>query len=90
VSLPVILALACARMQMSEAEAITAATINGAHAMGLARLAGSLEVGKQADLLMLHVADYRELPAYFGVNLVAMTMKRGRVLHREAEVEWRD
>lgn len=90
VSLPIILTLACTRMQLSEAEAITAATINAAHAVGLARLIGSLEVGKQADLLILHVADYRELLVHFGVNLVAMTMKRGRILYREAEIQWRD
>jgi imidazolonepropionase len=58
----------------------TAATINGAHALGCADRIGSLEPGKQADLLLLNVSDYRELPYYFGTNNVHATMKRGTPL----------
>jgi len=42
---------------------------------------GSLEVGKYADLAAFDVADYREIPYYFGVNLCSLTMKRGTVIH---------
>ena len=72
-----VLSLACTEMRMSPAEAICAATINGAHALGRAQNIGSLEPGKQADLLVLHVSDYRELPYYFGANNVRTTVKRG-------------
>jgi imidazolonepropionase len=66
---------------MSPAEAISAATINGAHALGLGARIGSLEYGKQADLIILDVGDYRELPYYFGVNLIRLTMKRGDIIY---------
>ncbi len=73
-----VLSLACTEMRMSPAEAIAAATINGAHALRLADRTGSLEPGKQADLLILNVQDYRELPYYFGTNNVHATVKGGR------------
>jgi len=87
-SMPMILALACARMRMTPAEAIAAATINGAHALGLAGMVGSIEPGKQADLIILEVGDYREITYHFGVNLVWMVLKRGLVLYRQGELEW--
>lgn len=89
-SLPAILAIACLYEGLSPAEAIGACTINGAHALGLPRLVGSLEAGKQADLVMVDVPDYRELSAHLGTNLVKLTMKRGRILFREREIEWGD
>jgi imidazolonepropionase len=89
-SMPMILSLACSQMRMTPAEAIAAATINGAHAMGCADHTGSIEAGKDADLVMFNVPDYREIPYHFGVNLVAMTMKKGQVLYREGDIEWRD
>ena len=70
-----VLSLACTEMRMSPAEAISAATINGAHALCLADRVGSLEPGKQADMLILNVQDHRELPYYFGTNNVHMTIK---------------
>jgi len=76
-SMQMVLSLACVEMRMSPAEAIAAATINGAHALGCADRVGSLELGKQADLLILNVADYRELPYYFGTNNVKVTLKKG-------------
>jgi imidazolonepropionase len=76
-SMPMILSLACTQMGMTPAEAVTAATVNAAHALRSASRCGSLETGKDADLIMLNAADYREIPYQFGVNLVAMTMKRG-------------
>jgi imidazolonepropionase len=77
-SMPVVLALACAQLAMSPAEALTAATINAAHALGLASHSGSLESGKNADFLVLAASDYRDLPQALGANLVAATSIRGR------------
>lgn len=74
-SMQMVVSLACTEMRMSPAEAIAAATINGAHALGCADRIGSLEPGKQADMLLLKVSDYRELPYYFGSNNVHITIK---------------
>lgn len=73
------LALACRYMRLSPAEAIAAATINAAAAVGRAEQVGSLEPGKQADLLILDVPDYRHLGYRFGTNLVHTVVKRGAV-----------
>jgi imidazolonepropionase len=80
-SMPMILSLACAQLRMTPAEAIAAATINAAYALRRERQIGSLEVGKQADIAVFEVADYREIPYYFGVSHCWMTVKRGRVIH---------
>lgn len=86
-SMPLVLSLACTHMRMSPAEAISAATINGAHAVRRAESTGSLEPGKQADVILLNAKDYREIPYFFGVNLVDMTIKRGVVVYRQGQVE---
>jgi len=80
-SMPMILSLACTQLRMTAAEAITAATINAAYALRRGESIGSLEVGKQADFAVFEVADYREIPYYFGVNHCWMTVKRGCVIH---------
>jgi len=80
-----VVALAC-RMGLTVAEALSAATINGAHALGCADRVGSLEPGKSADVLLLNVSDYRDLAHTLGTNLVHMTMKRGKVIYREGAV----
>lgn len=80
VSMPMILSLACTQLRMTPAEAITAATINGAFALRREKIIGALEVGKQADVAVFDVADYREIPYYFGVNHCWMTMKRGEII----------
>jgi imidazolonepropionase len=73
------MALACRYLRLTPAQAIAAATINAAAAIGRADLIGSLEAGKQADLLILSVADYRHLGYRFGINLVQTVVKKGRV-----------
>jgi imidazolonepropionase len=89
-SMQTVVALACLRMGLTAAEAISAATINGAHVLGCASRAGSLEPGKPADVVMLNISDYRDLAHHFGSNLVYATMKRGAVIYREAAVgAWR-
>jgi imidazolonepropionase len=85
-SMPLVLSLACTHMRMSPAEAISAATINGAHAVRRADSIGSLEAGKLADVTIVNANDYREIPYYFGVNLVDTTIKRGEVIYRQGEV----
>jgi imidazolonepropionase len=80
-NMSMILSLACSLLGMSPAEAISAATINAAYSLRRADRIGSLEVGKLADLAVFDVADYREIPYYFGVNLCVLTMKRGEVIH---------
>ncbi|MFZ3247029.1 MAG: amidohydrolase family protein, partial [Candidatus Acidiferrales bacterium] len=80
-SMPMILSLACTQMRMTPAEAIAAATINAAYSLHRHDRIGSLEVGKFADLAVFDVADYREIPYYFGVNHCAMTLKRGRIVY---------
>ncbi len=81
VSMPMILSLACSQLRMTPAEAITAATIHGAYALRREKHIGSLGVGKLADLAVFEVADYREIPYYFGMSTCWMTMKRGVVVH---------
>jgi len=76
-----ILSLACTQMRMTPAEAIAASTINGACALRRADRVGSLEAGKQADLIVQDVEDYREIPYYFAVNHCVMTVKRGRIVY---------
>ena len=78
-SMQLTLALACRYMKLTPAQAIAASTINAAHAIRRADSIGSLEEGKQADLLMLSVPDYRHLGYRFGTNLVKQVIKRGRV-----------
>lgn len=85
-SMQTVVALACRHMRMTPEEAISAATINGAHALGRARSVGSLEVGKSADLLVLSVPDYHDMAQHFGSNLVHLTMKRGEIIYEEGEV----
>jgi imidazolonepropionase len=87
ISMPMILSLACSSLRMTPAEAITAATINGAYALRREKQIGSLGVGKLADLAVFEVADYREIPYYFGMNTCWLTMKRGVVVHAANEAK---
>ena len=82
------IALACRNMDMTPAEAISAATINAAYAVRRGSSVGSLENGKSADLLILDVPDYREIPYHFGVNLVDLVMKSGATMVQRSEVKW--
>jgi imidazolonepropionase len=75
-----VIAFACHFMKLTPAEAITAATINAAHAIGRASEVGSLEVGKKADVIVLDVPNHKFLGYRFGVNLVDKVIKNGRVV----------
>ena len=74
-----VLALACRYLNLTPAEAVAAATINAAAAILRADRVGSLEPGKQADLLILNISDYRHLGYRFGGNLVKTVIKKGEV-----------
>jgi imidazolonepropionase len=76
-SMPMALSLACTHMKMSPAEAIAAATVNGAWALRLAARKGSVEAGKDADLAVFEVNDYREVPYWFGANHCTLTIMNG-------------
>jgi imidazolonepropionase len=78
-SMQFILALACRKMGLTPAQAIAAATINAAAAIQREDQVGSIEPGKQADLLILSVDDHRHLGYRFGTNLVAYVIKLGKV-----------
>jgi len=78
-SLQFVIALATRYMGLSPAQAIAACTINAAAAIGREELIGSLEPGKQADLLILEVDSYRHLGYRFGTNLVQRVFKKGKV-----------
>ena len=78
-SMPMAMSLACTHMKMSPAEAIAAATINGAWALRLAGQKGSIAPGKDADLAIFSVDDYREIPYWFGDNHCIATVLNGMV-----------
>ncbi len=79
-SIPFIMALSCRMMGLTPAQALAAATINAACALGLADTHGSIEVGKQADLLILDAQDYRHLAYRFGGSSVKSVIKSGVVI----------
>jgi imidazolonepropionase len=81
-----VVAMACWRFGMTIEEAITAATVNSAASLGCEDRVGSIEPGKSADLILLNAKDYRDLAGNLGTNLVHMTMKRGKVIYKEAVV----
>lgn len=79
-SMQFVMALACRYMGLSPAQAIAAATINAAAAIQRESVVGSLEPGKQADMLVLDVPDYRHLGYRFGTNLVSTVVKKGQIV----------
>ncbi len=81
------IALACRYMKLTPAQAIAAATINAAAAVGLADKVGSLEPGKQADLLVLDIPDYRHLGYRYGTNLAHTVIKKGKAYPVISETE---
>ncbi len=87
---PLMMTLACTQMRMTPAEALTAATINAAAAIGRAHKVGTLQRYKQADLVVWNTTDYRHLTYHYGVNLVEAVIKKGKwILNRSQESEVR-
>jgi imidazolonepropionase len=83
VSMPMAMSLACTHMKMSPAEAVAAATINGAWALRVADRKGSIEPGKDGDLAVFDGKDYREIPYWFGADHCAMTVLNGVAAARD-------
>jgi len=80
-SMQMIVALACRYLKLTQAQALAAATINAAHAIGRGAAIGSLEIGKQADVLIMDVNDYRSIGYRYGTNLVRRVIKRGLIVN---------
>jgi imidazolonepropionase len=83
ISMTMAMSLACTHLKMSPAEAIAAATINGAWALRIANRKGSIEPGKDADLAVFAVDDYREIPYWFGTNRCSMAILNGVIASGE-------
>ena len=81
-SLPLIMTMGCVLFKMSPKEVIQATTIHGAGSMGCQEEIGCLEKGKQADLIVLDIPNYRHLPYHFGVDHTEWVIKRGKVVFR--------
>jgi imidazolonepropionase len=79
-NMQMVLTHACTQMNMTPAQAITAATINAAYSLDRSDRLGSIEVGRQADVIICDCRDYREIPYFYGVNHVRMVIKRGTVV----------
>ncbi len=79
-SMQMAICIAVMRLGLSIEQAIVAATINAAHALGCGNIVGSIEFGKRADILVLSVPDYREIPRHFGVNHVDIAIRNGAVV----------
>ncbi len=84
-SMQMVIALACRYMGLTQAQAIVAATLNAAFAIGRGAEVGSLSPGYQADAIILDTADYRQLGYRYGTNLVNTVIKRGQVVARTAQ-----
>lgn len=82
-SVPLTIALACIYMGMSIEEVVTALTLNGAAACGLSGRKGSIEPGKDGDVVILDFDNINMLPYYVGMNCVKTTIAKGKVLYDE-------
>ena len=80
-NLPLVGSMACTQMGMLPGEVVAALTLNAAAALGRSARLGSLEAGKQADVLVCDVPNHRQLFYHFGVNHVELVIKRGQVVH---------
>ncbi|MCK4258556.1 MAG: imidazolonepropionase [Halanaerobiales bacterium] len=79
-SLPLAMTIACLYMKLTPEEAFHAVTINAAHSLKRADKIGSIEVGKQADLVIFDIENYRKIPYHYGVNLVEKVIKKGKIV----------
>jgi len=81
-SLPMMMTMGCTMYKLLPKEVIQATTIHAARSMGREKEIGSLEVGKQADLLVLDIPNYRYLPYHFGVDHVETVIKKGEIIYQ--------
>jgi len=82
-SLPLIMTMGCTMFRMLPREVIQATTIHAAKSMGREGSIGSLEVGKQADIAIFDIPNYRHLPYHFGVNHIEIVIKKGKVVYQK-------
>ncbi|TCP63563.1 imidazolonepropionase [Baia soyae] len=85
-SLQLVMTLACLNLRMTPEEVLTAMTINAAHAVGKADTIGSLEVGKQADIVLYNATNLAYLPYHFGINHVHSVVKKGNIVVSEGKL----
>ncbi|MBP1919253.1 imidazolonepropionase [Youngiibacter multivorans] len=88
-SIPLMAALACLQMRLTPEEMLTALTLNSACAIGRGERKGTIEEGKDADLVLIDASSYRFLPYHFGVNQAAMTIKAGKVIYTRSDDRWK-
>jgi imidazolonepropionase len=84
-SLPLAMTLGCLELKLTPAEALAAVTVNAAHALGLGDEIGSLEAGKQADLVVWRVPSMSQIPYWLGADLVATVVKKGKVAYQRPQ-----
>jgi imidazolonepropionase len=82
-SLPLMMTMGCTMYKMVPKEVIQATTTHAARSMGREKEIGSLESGKQADLLVLDIPNYRYLPYHFGVDHTEYVVKNGKIVYRK-------
>jgi imidazolonepropionase len=82
-SLPLMMTMGCTMYKMVPKEVIQAVTVHAARSMGREKEIGSLEVGKQADLLLLDIPNYRYLPYHMGVEHVELVIKKGKIVYQK-------
>ncbi|HZY44259.1 MAG TPA: imidazolonepropionase [Anaerolineae bacterium] len=85
-SMQMVIALACRYMKLAQAQALAAATINAAFAIGRGESIGSIEIGKQADVLIMDVGDYPSIGYRYGTNLVKSVIKRGKIVYADGRL----
>ncbi len=78
-SMQMIIDLACRNMKITPNQAINATTINASHAIGMAQEIGSIEIGKKADIIILDIPNHKQLPYWFGINLIKTVIKNGKI-----------
>lgn len=82
-SLPLIMTMGCTMLKMTPKEVIQATTIYAARSIDRENEIGSLDIGKQADILILDIPNYRYLPYHFGIDHVEVVIKKGRLVYRK-------
>jgi imidazolonepropionase len=80
-AMPKIVSLACLLFGVSIPDALAGATIHGARALGMDHLVGSLEPGKQADMVVFNVDNHKKIPYYFGEDIIKFTIKKGSIIY---------
>ena len=88
-SIPLLAALACLQMGLTPEEMLTAITLNSACAIGRGEIKGTIEEGKDADLVLIDAPSYRFLPYHFGVNQAVMTIRAGAVIYTRSDDRWK-